>query len=699
MKVVISGGAKTANIVTGIQRKFDSGGVDFTVVPFIENIDDIYQRGEWFDKAIIIEQSWNRDFEDMNEVAIRHKVNAFANSSAVRAPGASFVFLTQNEETASIIYDEIIAIQSSSVVIVKQPKYSVSFFNSLVTTEFDRLPEELIYKPVLNTEVNTQNNLPDDTGFSGFVYDTQIQDDLTHDIFGDNDGGFNDAGRMDINEGEGWDIPEDTGFEPDVDFDDTGFDVPNNPNQDEQFRGFGEPEPEYNPQQSGDLGDMNWDTGFGDEPNWDTNPGTEFGGAEQGWEQPQQDWEKPQQNWEEPIENNQHSGEIPDYSGNNNTFIPVVAPVPQPEPEPEPDYNNQQYEQQYEPPIQDQQPYDGFGDDNMYNEGYNPDLDNYNPNSGYNNDHNYNHGFDDRDYDGEPDVVAPNTKQYNKVNLTNAQIKATLDAFANRGNSILVTGCGGCGTSTVALNLANIINNLGYTVLLVDLDTENKAQSYISKDNYESMEPESASLMAAINSTSGINAHIAIVRQGFHLLTMGMASDSIKIEKAIHKDKISRFINLAKTSHNFIIYDVPFETAIGFGKDFTFMADNIVMTIDCSNWGITKTMLNVCNIDSDDMMETFFNRGQILFNRYRALNKVMGRKVKTAIDITKVMDFKVRDLLGEDPGYYFQTMHICGLINEDARFESGWYGDTQYSDTKDGSKVFLDVLKNIVLKQ
>ena len=110
MKVVISGGAKTANIVTGIQRKFDSGGVDFTVVPFIENIDDIYQRGEWFDKAIIIEQSWNRDFEDMNEVAIRHKVNAFANSSAVRAPGASFVFLTQNEETASIIYDEIIAI-------------------------------------------------------------------------------------------------------------------------------------------------------------------------------------------------------------------------------------------------------------------------------------------------------------------------------------------------------------------------------------------------------------------------------------------------------------------------------------------------------------------------------------------------------------------------------------------------------------
>ena len=53
MKVLISAGAKTSSIIDRIQSKLSSGGVDFVVVPFLENIDDIYQRGEWFDRAII----------------------------------------------------------------------------------------------------------------------------------------------------------------------------------------------------------------------------------------------------------------------------------------------------------------------------------------------------------------------------------------------------------------------------------------------------------------------------------------------------------------------------------------------------------------------------------------------------------------------------------------------------------------------
>ena len=142
----------------------------------------------------------------------------------------------------------------------------------------------------------------------------------------------------------------------------------------------------------------------------------------------------------------------------------------------------------------------GFPDQEYYGGGYSED-----PNQGQPN------GFSDQDYDGynpdldrfnereyEDDVPAPARKQFRRSNLNDRQIRDTLDAFANRGNSILVTGCGGCGTSTIALNLANIINRLGYTVLLVDLDTENKTQSYISKDNFDCLEAESAGLMAAV---------------------------------------------------------------------------------------------------------------------------------------------------------------------------------------------------------
>ena len=58
MKVLISAGARSDIIEGGLRDRFKSGGVDFIIVPFIDDIDDVYQRGEYFDKAIIVEQSW-----------------------------------------------------------------------------------------------------------------------------------------------------------------------------------------------------------------------------------------------------------------------------------------------------------------------------------------------------------------------------------------------------------------------------------------------------------------------------------------------------------------------------------------------------------------------------------------------------------------------------------------------------------------
>lgn len=698
MKVIISGGIKTENIVNGINKRFTSGGVDFIVVPFIEDIDDIYQRGEYFDKAIIIEHCWNHDFEDDDETVIRTRVNNFANSSAARGlQNVSYVFLTQDYDTASKIYEEILPIQQSSVVIVKEPRYSVTFFATLVTTEIDKFPSDLVYKPAIEEETIQEVPQTSDVEETGPNYEADYDtDDISKEIFGE-DESYN-ANRLEKKEEIDFDSAEvfsddalgDLFNDPADDFQnqnmfDTGFDdIPDDGKlQDKVTDSFesGEiPDSDFNPDFNDNFGDFSQvDDGFDDIPP-DYNNGAdipleindEFGGI-----QPEVE------------ENSFKSGELPDYSGPDEMYPNNSGRIDFDKHDEPELFDSSMYGETAQEPE-----YPGYYDEQPLQEEYNPDLDNLNSSNSQ-----FDNGFNDADYDGEPDIVAPTQYQYQRVDMSNDQVKATLDAFANRGNSILLTGCGGCGTSTIALNLANIINNLGYTVLLVDLDTENKAQSYISKDNYECVEPDSAGLMAAINSTSGINAHISIVRQGFHLLTMGMSSDSAPIDKIIHKDKISRFINLAKTSHNFVIYDAPFKTAVGFGSDFTFMADNVVVTIDCSNWGITKTMLNMCNIENDDMQETIFNRGQILFNRYRVLNKVMGRKVKTAMDITKVMDFKVRELLGEDPGYYFQSMHICGLINEDQNFEAGWFESTQYSDTDMGSKIFLDMLKNIVLKR
>ena len=279
------------------------------------------------------------------------------------------------------------------------------------------------------------------------------------------------------------------------------------------------------------------------------------------------------------------------------------------------------------------------------------------------------------------------------------KVTESLRPFAVRGNAIVVTGCGGCGTSTVAYSLANVISQLGYEVLLVDMDTEGRTQNYISKDNYESMEPDGANLMSAVNSSTGITTHISMVKQCFRLLTMGLGNDTAPVEELLHKEKIGRFCNLCKSSHNFVIYDIPFHSATGFLSDITYMADNLVLVTDASNWGVTKTMLQVTNIASDEMLDTIFSRAQLVFNKYRNLNKVLGKKVKTAVDITKVMDQKVLDLTGDDVGFHFEDMHIAGIINDDPNFETGWFDTVQYSDTKKGQEIFIELLERIVLKK
>ena len=676
MKILISGGIKTNNIVEGVGMCFNSGGIDFIAVPFIEDINNIYQRGDYFDRVIIIEQSWNHDFEDTVEMNIRQRINEFAIQSADKAAfdDISFVFLAQNEESASMVFEEILPIQNLSIVLVKKPKYSIGFFRSLITTDMDKFPQEIVYKLINNDNDSKEVDNGNYTNTSANDYSVEYcDDDIMSELFGDSGDDFSDElfGSVNLNkeseftQGENFnkDGFGDSDFEQGGSFDDEDFREDIDNIQDDEKPSFNTDDGIH------DSDDFEPNSSFNDEkPSFNTDDGIH-------------DSDDFEQNSSFNDENPSFNTDDSDGFEQNSSFN-----------DENPSFNTDDsdgFEQSGRGEAK-----NSFSD-SMYeveqNEGYtdeyNPNLDNYNPGT----------KFDDRDYEREIDNQNNGNQFVN--DLSSSQIKATLDAFANRGNSIVVTGFGGSGASTVALNLANIISKLGYTVLLVDLDTENKAQSYISKNNYECVEPDSASLMAAINSTSGINAHISIVKQGFHLLTMGLGSDSAPIENLIQPDKIARFINLAKASHNFVIYDVPFKTAVGFGKDFTFMADNLVFSIDCSNWGITKAMINMCNVDGDDMQETLFSKGQILFNRYKTFGKIMGKKVKTAIDITKVMDNKVRELIGEDPGYYFQALHICGIINENPNFESGWFGDVQVSDTSDGSQLFLDLLTNIVMKR
>ncbi len=736
MRILLSGGIKTQNIVSGIQKKFTASGDDFIVVEYIDDIEELFGRGEFFDKALVTEQSITRDYSIEDEYTIRQRINNFANMMKAKPRKFNYVFLAQTKEMANMIHEEILPILGESAVVLAQPPYTVPFFVSILVTDSKQLPADIVYTPELtitdSKSIDTNTEMFSDMDTESNGNEVKAPDNFDVEIFGI------EKGLEDI----GDDFTVDDSIQIDGGVDDIGVPV-----GDIEVPDFDEEEPEqepeeteddykqpevYNPSEKPVLNNENW----GDQS-------LNLEGITPIYQTDDIDSHLE----ESPEAQNQNTGYIPGFDDNEETetennideeYIPEEQSVYQPQDVDPAQFNGgfSDYEQEQALPGFDTSDYANEDDEQNYQNNMEQGM--YEENQA---------GFNADDYNQQPEPVqmememqqqlppqqpvqvkkgllnkiglskgtseqAPlqsnpiqgqNTAMMNSLlgigKVTPDSVKKELKPFAARGNSIVVTGCGGCGTSTVAYSLASIVSQLGYTVLLVDMDTEGRTQNYISKENYDSMEPDGANLMSAVNSSNGINTHISVVRQGFHLLTMGMGTDTAPVNELLHKEKISRFVNLAKTSHNFVIYDIPFASAVGYLSEITYMCDNLVLVTDASNWGVTKTMLSVCNIASDDMQDTVFNRAQFVFNRYRNLYKVLGKKVRTCLDITKVMDQKVIELIGDDPGFHFEDLHIAGIINDDPDFEQGWFEDVQYADTKKGQQIFLELIERIVLKK
>lgn len=295
-----------------------------------------------------------------------------------------------------------------------------------------------------------------------------------------------------------------------------------------------------------------------------------------------------------------------------------------------------------------------------------------------------------------------NTNNFSDTDKKVQEVIKVLGTFKNRGSSLVVTGTPCSGKSTLVYNIANTVVKLGYVVLIVDMDTINRAQSFISKQSYDavhSLDPENASLKQAVNAVNtGISRYTNIVKTGLHLLTMGLAGDIVSGEKLAPKQKISRFASNVRNNYNLIIYDIPFDIAVDYASEIVYTADNIVLCAESSNHGLMSMMMAMCNIDSEDMQETMFNRAQLCLTKYKGFNKVLSNKVKGIRDILYRLDTEVESLLGIEPEYYFSNLMYCGTMAYNDAYEDTWFSDTAYSDTKDGEREYIDLLSNILLK-
>ena len=307
---------------------------------------------------------------------------------------------------------------------------------------------------------------------------------------------------------------------------------------------------------------------------------------------------------------------------------------------------------------------------------------------------------DDKSFNNYNNDAAAHREGKGFAEVDKENFKKTLDLFANRGTMFLVTGTHGSGATTVGFNLANTLSRLGYKTLVIDCDSEIKSMSFASKEVYESMEPSASCLREAINGNN-ISDFVTIVRPNFHVLCDGIASDTYQFDREIHKDRFTNFAIKLKQNYQFVVFAMSSKLAVDYCEDITYMCDDIIYTIDANKYGITKALLDLCNIDSDAMQRQMFQKSSILYNQMDRLNDLYGYKVRNPKDIAICMDKYLYDLVGEAADdLKFSKMKLLGYIPDiDNYMSQGLFSGKCWSDTEPGRRTYIGVLKSILFRK
>lgn len=733
MRIALSGGQKTINITTAIESKIQSGGDDLVTLPSIDDLIEYIDCGYKIDRVLISEQSITANGEVADVTTIRNTINGICRLLHSKEHDAKVVFFTSYNDLAEVIYDESLEVRANSIIILKDKPYSTSFFIEILTSELDKINREWVYIPHSNEEDEweTDGEEEDTTEeWEDSTEDTTESDDEAEqwdDDFDDDE--FDTDEEQESNDEdttEAWDNIGGRGLDDDGEWDDGEFGTEDEVTEEdsndtveridmasiedaigkieddvqsdildntddaddestacEWYDTSDEVEPDVEHDQAGNVLEEDSDSAELDdssnetaeqEDNWDDDEIAEENTADDSVWEDTTDEEEPVKTddpienvWEEPEEVKEDIAEDAWEDDDSNYANDEAYAI-----------NDSIHEEAYDD-SQDQ-----HNIDDIYKQA--EEEDRSTPKVGV--------GFTGR-------ASRKRRASDQMVNIDGgisvSELAHRMESFASRGNAITVLGNGGTGASSVVINMANFIASMGYSVLIVDADTLHRSQSYITKEAYNAIEAGSSDLMAAINSGAPVERFAKVVRPGVHLLSMWMGGDCVPIEDIIKQEKLTRFINSVKSSFNFTIYDIPFSTGTTFLRDVVYTADNIVNVVDASNWGVSKFMLDCCNIASEEMQETIFNRTEIIFNKFRGIDSIFGRKVKKLSDILRVMDDKVVDLTGVDSGMYFMNMHIVGKIDYDEKFDDQWFSNKWYSDDKHGKEVFSQLVAETVL--
>lgn len=294
------------------------------------------------------------------------------------------------------------------------------------------------------------------------------------------------------------------------------------------------------------------------------------------------------------------------------------------------------------------------------------------------------------------DQISSSEESEEDYTVGSQSIREKLASTAKSGCNIVVTGCCGCGNSTVAYNLAVVLAKLGFKTLIVDFDTVDRSLSYIGSDSYEALGLESMSLESAINQGVRLGSAIRGVRKGLYAIGLGAAVDAYSFEETVKVENIAKFMSDAKTQFEFVVYDIPLYTSLGKCTTAVSICDRLLLTSGANTSDIMKTITALTNIEDDTLLRMMFTKSTPVFTKMKQGGLILGRKTTSEKDIVKHADAIIQWLAGEDIGVHFSDMNKAVSIKYDEKYDECWYRKPAVSCSKEISNDFLNLISRAI---
>lgn len=279
------------------------------------------------------------------------------------------------------------------------------------------------------------------------------------------------------------------------------------------------------------------------------------------------------------------------------------------------------------------------------------------------------------------------------------KLKERLEVFKRNGCIITVTGGAGAGKTTVSANIANMLCKMGYSILVVDMDTEGRGQSSITFDNFSTINSsglETSGVRAALASTvDRTGRFVNIIRPGFHLLGTGIKVDKISPKECLEAKNVNRLLHQWQNNYNFIIIDIPFDLAVEEFADMVTIANYVIMVEKMSSSGAMNLMIDMMNIQEEDVTDLMFEKAKILFNMEDNCTSILGKKVSSTSQVLNAIDIRLSQLLGHQVPYSFEEMQVIGCMKYSRQADACWFTKKYYTDIAEGNQVFSDILCGI----